>query len=197
MYSLHRFGYNCCLHLWRKSLLFGHEREAVGHPKTLVPICRHSARSPCVRYEVGSRNLAALILEHGTSCEERRQFHHVTALLAVKPSVIPVTTGTAVPPRAGLDTLDKRQLDLYCSPNIVRVIKWRGMRWAGHVARMGEERVCIGSWWGNRREEAHWGDLGVDGWIILGWISRRWDVGIWTGLGWARIETGGGRLWVR
>ena len=43
---------------------------------------------------------------------------------------------------------------------------------------------CIGSWWGNRRERAHLGDLGVDGWIILGWISRRWDVGIWTGLGW-------------
>ena len=30
--------------------------------------------------------------------------------------------------------------DLYCSPNIVRVIKSRIMRWAGHVARMGEER---------------------------------------------------------
>jgi len=30
--------------------------------------------------------------------------------------------------------------DLYCSPNVVRVIKWRRMRWAGHVARMGEER---------------------------------------------------------
>jgi len=30
--------------------------------------------------------------------------------------------------------------DLYCSPNIVRVIKWRRMRWAGNVARMGEER---------------------------------------------------------
>jgi len=30
--------------------------------------------------------------------------------------------------------------------------------------------------------------------IILGWMSRRWDVGIWTGLGWPRIETGGGRL---
>ena len=42
--------------------------------------------------------------------------------------------------------------------------------------------------------EDHWGNLGVDGWIILGWISRRWDVGIWTGLGWPRIETGGGRL---
>jgi len=43
------------------------------------------------------------------------------------------------------------------------------------------------SWWGNRREGDHWGDLGVDGWIILGWICRRWDVGIWTGLGWHRI----------
>ena len=33
-----------------------------------------------------------------------------------------------------------------------------------------------------------------NGWIILGWISRRWDVGIWAGLGWPRIETGGRRL---
>ena len=31
------------------------------------------------------------------------------------------------------------------------------MRWAGHVARMGEEMGCIGSWWGNRREGDHWG----------------------------------------
>jgi hypothetical protein len=31
---------------------------------------------------------------------------------------------------------------LYCSPNINRVIKSRRLRWAGHVARMGEER-CI------------------------------------------------------
>jgi len=59
---------------------------------------------------------------------------------------------------------------------------------------LGEERVCLGSWWGNRREGYHWGDLGVDGWIILGWICRRLDVGIWTGLGWPWIETGGGRL---
>jgi hypothetical protein len=35
---------------------------------------------------------------------------------------------------------------------------------------MGGERGCIGSWWGNWRERDHWGDLGVDGWIILGWI---------------------------
>jgi len=52
---------------------------------------------------------------------------------------------------------------------------------------MGEERGCIG-------ERDHWGDLGLDGWIILGRISRRWDVGIWTGLGWPRIVTVGGRL---
>ena len=57
---------------------------------------------------------------------------------------------------------------------------------------MGEERGCIGSRWGNRREIDHCGDLGVDGWII--WISKRWDMGIWTGLGWPRIGRGGGRL---
>ena len=38
--------------------------------------------------------------------------------------------------------------DLYSSPNIVQVIKWRRMRWAGHVARIGEEkgtyRVLVG-----------------------------------------------------
>jgi len=38
------------------------------------------------------------------------------------------------------------------------------------------------------------GDPGVDGWTILGWISRRRDVGMWTGLGWPKIETGGRRL---
>jgi len=47
------------------------------------------------------------------------------------------------------------------------------MRWAGHVARMGEGRGCIGSCWRNRRERDSWRDLGVDEWIILGWISRR------------------------
>jgi len=50
------------------------------------------------------------------------------------------------------------------------------------------------SWWGNRREGDHWGDLGADGRIILEWISRKWDVCIGTRLGWPRIETGGGRL---
>ena len=87
--------------------------------------------------------------------------------------------------------------DLYYSPNIVRVIKSRRMRWAGHVACMGAERGCIGSWMRNWRERDHWADLGIDGWIIVGWISRRWDVVIWTRLTWPRIGTRGGRLWVR
>jgi len=42
--------------------------------------------------------------------------------------------------------LHKELNDLYSSPNIVRVIKSRRMGWAGHVARMGEERGCLGSW---------------------------------------------------
>jgi len=84
--------------------------------------------------------------------------------------------------------------DLYSSPNIVRVIKSRRMRWAGHVVRMGKERGCVGSCWGKRSEGDHWGDLGIGGWIILEWISRRWDVSIWTGLGWPRIEIVDGSL---
>jgi hypothetical protein len=85
--------------------------------------------------------------------------------------------------------------DLYSSPNIVRVIKSRRMRLAGHVARMGKERgvyrVLVGKLQGRRP---------------LGRPRRRWvdnirmdfqDVGMWTGLGWTRIETGGVRLGVR
>jgi hypothetical protein len=44
--------------------------------------------------------------------------------------------------------------DLYCSPNIVRIIKWRRMRWARHVARMGGSEAYTGFWWGNLRERA-------------------------------------------
>jgi hypothetical protein len=63
------------------------------------------------------------------------------------------------------------------------------MRWAGHVARIGKDEACTGFWWENLRKREHWGDPGVDGRIILTWIFRKWDVGIWTGLGWLRIET--------
>jgi len=65
---------------------------------------------------------------------------------------------------------------------------------AGHVVRMGEERGVYRVLVGKPEGKNQWGDLGVDGWIILGWISRRWDVGMWTGLGWPSIGTGGGRL---
>ena len=55
--------------------------------------------------------------------------------------------------------------DLYSSPSIVRVIKSRIMRWAGHVARMGEERgmyrVLVGKPEGRRplgRPRRRWAD---------------------------------------
>ena len=59
-------------------------------------------------------------------------------------------------------------------------------KWYTHMVY----RVLVGKPEGKRplgRPKRRWG-------IILGWISRRWDVGIWTGLDWPRIETGGGRL---
>jgi len=60
---------------------------------------------------------------------------------------------------------NEEQNDLYSSPNIVRVIKSRKMRWAGHVARMGEERgmyrVLVGKPEGKRplgRPRRRWVD---------------------------------------
>jgi hypothetical protein len=82
--------------------------------------------------------------------------------------------------------------DLYCSPNIVRMIKPR-MRWAGHVARMGEGRgvyrVLVGKPEGKR-------PLGRPRrkWIILRWIFRKWDVRVRNGSNRFRIGTGGGHL---
>jgi len=40
----------------------------------------------------------------------------------------------------------------------------------------------------------HLGDPSVDGRIILRWIFRKWDVGVWNGSSWLRIGTGGGYL---
>jgi hypothetical protein len=57
---------------------------------------------------------------------------------------------------------------------------------------MGREEAFTGFWWGNPRERDHLVEPGVDGRIILSQIFRKWDVRIWTGLMWLRIETGDG-----
>ena len=53
---------------------------------------------------------------------------------------------------------------LYCLPNIVRVIKFRRLRWAGHVARMEEDRSALKILTGKPTEMRH-----------LGRPGRRWE----------------------
>jgi len=81
--------------------------------------------------------------------------------------------------------------DLYCSPNIVRVIKLRRMRWSGHVAHMGEERgiyrVLLGKPEGRRplgRPRRRWVDnirmdLQVVGCGYMDWIELAQDRDGW------------------
>jgi hypothetical protein len=62
--------------------------------------------------------------------------------------------------------------NMYSSPNIVRVIKSRRMRWAEHVARMGRGEVFTDFWLGSPKGRHHWEVLGV------GWrITLRWTLG--------------------
>jgi hypothetical protein len=75
--------------------------------------------------------------------------------------------------------------NLYSSPSIIRIIKSRRIRWAGHVAQMGEKRNAYRLLVGRKE------DQDVGGWIILGWILERWDGVMWTGLVCLRIGTGG------
>jgi hypothetical protein len=63
--------------------------------------------------------------------------------------------------------------NLYSSPNIVRVIKSRRMRWEGHVARMGRGEVFTGFRLGGSKGRDHWEDLGVGVIITLRWILGR------------------------
>jgi hypothetical protein len=53
--------------------------------------------------------------------------------------------------------------NLYSSPNIIRQMKSRRMRWAGHVACIGEERRSTRCWWGSPKERVHSEDRDVDG----------------------------------
>jgi hypothetical protein len=64
----------------------------------------------------------------------------------------------------------------------------RRMRWPGHIARLMEGRGVYGVLMGK-----------LEGKRPLGrprrrWIFRKWDVGVWTGFNWLRIETGGENL---
>jgi hypothetical protein len=91
--------------------------------------------------------------------------------------------------------LHNRELhNLYSSPHIIRQIKSRRMRWAGHVARIGEgrnvHRVLVGKREGRRpleRPRRRWED-GIK-MVLTGLVG-----GVWSGLSWLRIGTVGGLL---
>jgi hypothetical protein len=84
--------------------------------------------------------------------------------------------------------------DLYSSPNIIRIIKSRRSRWAGHVARMGEKRnayrLLVGKPDGKRplgRPRRRWmdnirTDLGEVGWGNMDWIGLAMDKNRWRAL---------------
>jgi len=64
-----------------------------------------------------------------------------------------------------------------------------------HVWGRGEVYALL--WWGNLRERDHLEHTGVDGRIILRWISRKWDVEAWTKSIWLRVGTDNGLLWLQ
>jgi hypothetical protein len=67
---------------------------------------------------------------------------------------------------------NEKLYDLYSSPSIIRMIKSRRMRWAGHVARMGRSGMHVGFWWKSQKERYHYEYLDVGGRIILRWILK-------------------------
>jgi hypothetical protein len=83
--------------------------------------------------------------------------------------------------------------NLYSSPDIIRQIKSRRMRWARHVARMGEGRNAYRVLVGKPEGKHHFKDQCVDGRMGLKWTLGRL---VWGGGGftWLRIGSGGG-LW--
>jgi hypothetical protein len=87
--------------------------------------------------------------------------------------------------------------NLYSSPDIIKQVKSRWMRWAGHVARIGEERkvykVLVGKPEGKRWLERPWRRW-QDG---IRMDLRKIGVGVWIGFDWLRTGIGGWLLWMR
>jgi len=65
---------------------------------------------------------------------------------------------------------------------------------AGHVACVGEKRGIYRVLVEIPERKGHLGDPGLDGGIVLRWLIRKWDVGVWTGSSWLRIGSGGRHL---
>jgi len=84
--------------------------------------------------------------------------------------------------------------DCYSLPNIVRVVNSRRMRWAGHVACVGEgkgvHRVLVGKPEGKRPMGRPRRRLEVN----IKWIFRKCEGVVGTGWSWLRIGTSGGHL---
>jgi hypothetical protein len=88
----------------------------------------------------------------------------------------------------GWRKLDDEELhSLYSSPSIIKLMKSRRMRWAGHVARMEEKRNAYRILVGKPSQD-------VGGFTILKWILERYDGMVWIGLLWLRIGISGGLL---
>jgi hypothetical protein len=73
---------------------------------------------------------------------------------------------------------------------------YRYLRWMSRACRTyGEKRgVCRDLGGETMRKRDNLGDPDVVGRIILRWIFRKCDVGVWIGSSWFRIGTGGGHL---
>jgi hypothetical protein len=74
---------------------------------------------------------------------------------------------------------------------IIMQIESRRMRWAGHVARMGEGRNVYRVLVGRPEGKDHLKDQGVDG---IKWTLGRLVGGVWSGFTWLRIGIVGGLL---
>jgi hypothetical protein len=76
--------------------------------------------------------------------------------------------------------------DLYLPPNIIRMNKWRMIKWAGHVAREEEKYPYAAFWWGNLKKRGHLEEAVVDG-MLLKCILKKQNGSPWTGLCWVRL----------